>query len=356
MSKIVRDLRSKKWEVPDLPERYLFDLRTECNLACPMCLLHGAPDSPEKEAAIGKMGVERSRKLLDEIMVAKPLIQPTMWGEPLLAKDLKEQLRMMKERGIAVAMNTNGLTLREEMCRFFVETKLDSIFFSLDSTTPETLKKVRGIDKLEKIKRNVMMMLRVRSEMNAIHPRIGTTFAIQDANRHELEDFVKYWVGIVDCVRTQLVFENGSLPDAEPPGERVPCAMIYHTMPIHYNGDVSICCYDSHRRAVMGNVFTDGGVRAVWHGPKFTELRHLHETGQYDKIPFCKDCNAWSGHVYTEELDEIGGVKVMIRRSSQFAYYNRIDRLASWHEHMRGHAGLDQDALKKGLETAAPAE
>ncbi len=356
MTKIIRDLTPKNWVVPDLPERYLFDLRTECNLACPMCLLHGAPDSPEKEAAIGQMGIERSRKLLDEIMVAKPLIQPTMWGEPLLAKDLKEQLRAMKERGIAVAMNTNGLTLREETCRFFVDVKLDSIFFSLDSTTPATLKKVRGIDKLEKIKRNVMMMLRVRKEMNSIYPRIGTTFAIQEANRHEMDEFVKQWVGIVDCVRTQLVFDGTSLPDAKPPEKRVPCAMIYHTMPIHYNGDVSICCYDSHRRAIMGNVFNDGGVRAVWHGEKFSELRHLHETGRYDKVPFCKDCNAWAGHVYTEEMDEVAGVKVVIRRSSQFTYYNRIDRLESWHEHMRGHTELDKVAIKESLEADAPAE
>ena len=142
----------KKLSVPDVPER-LLDLRTECNLRCPMCLLHGdidEKDDDKKEAAIGKMELHESAKILDEVMHAKPLIQPSMWGEPLLAKNLKDHITAMKSRDIAVCFNTNGLTLRPPLAEFFVENKLDSIFFSLDSTKPETLKKVRGIDKLAK--------------------------------------------------------------------------------------------------------------------------------------------------------------------------------------------------------------
>lgn len=311
-----------------------------------MCLLHGEPDSPEKEAAIGKMSVEHAKRLLDEVMSVKPLIQPSMWGEPLLAKDLKIHLKQMKDRGIAVALNTNGLTLREDLARFFVEIKLDSVFFSLDAMTPETLKKVRGIDKLTKIENNLMMLLRIRDEMKSIYPRIGATMTVQKDNAHEHHAFVKKWIGVVDVVRTGFVFEEGHLVGLTVPEKRLPCGMIYHTMPIHYNGDVSLCCWDSHGKVIMGNVFRDGGVKAVWNGEKFREARRLHEAGQYDKLPFCKDCNAWAGHAYTEEVEDIGGIKTLVRRSAQFAYYNRLDRLESWHEHMRGHAKLDKESVR----------
>jgi radical SAM protein with 4Fe4S-binding SPASM domain len=348
---MMRDLVPREWKAPELPERYLFDLRSECNLACPMCLLHGAPDSPEKEAMIGKMSVERARQLLDEIMTVKPLIQPSMWGEPLLAKDLKVHLKQMKDRGIAVAFNTNGLTLREDLARFLVGIKLDSVFFSVDATTPETLKKVRGIDRLDKIKNNIAMLLRVRGEMGSVYPRIGVSMTVQKDNEHEQDAFVKYWVGIVDVVRLGRVYADGKLDGVDVPKKRVPCKMIYETMAIHYNGDVSICCLDSHAKMIMGNVFHDGGVKAVWNGEKFRWARRLHETGQYDEIPFCKNCNAWSGHLYVEETDEIGGQKVLIRRSYEYTYYNRIDRLASWHEHIRGHAKLDTESVR-ALEAA----
>jgi radical SAM protein with 4Fe4S-binding SPASM domain len=351
--KKVKDLSKTSWTVPDLPERYLLDLRTECNLACPMCLLHGNADPDGKEQAIGVMPVDKAARILDEIKSVKPLIQPSMWGEPLLAKNLREHLKAMKDRGISVSINTNGLVLREDLARFMVGIEVDSLFFSVDSTTPETLRKVRGIDKLNKIERAIDLMLRVRAEKGSIFPRIGATFTIQDENAHELDDFIDRWIQKVDVVRVGLVFEDGGLSGLETPTKRVPCGTLYHTMPIHYNGDVSICCFDSHAKQVVGNVFEDGGVEAVWHGEKFNRIRHYHETGQFDKVPFCKDCNAWAGYVYEEEVTTRAGVDVLERRSHQFAYYNRLDRMGSWHDNMRGHEKPDLESHGVAVTSAA---
>ncbi|MFQ5955049.1 MAG: radical SAM/SPASM domain-containing protein [Kiloniellales bacterium] len=321
--------------VPEVPERLLLDLHGACNLRCPMCLLHGSDDRDAVKAKIGTMTVDQAREIMDEVMHASPLMQPSMWGEPLLARELRAHVSDMKKRGITVAMNTNGLTLTEALARFFVEVKLDSIFFSLDSTTPETLKKVRGVDKLDKIKRNLMMMLRVRGD--ATYPRIGVSFTVQEENQHELDEFVDYWTRIVDVVRVGAVYEDGRLTGIKVPDKRVPCHALYQTMPIHSNGDVSICCFDSFGTEVMGNVFAEG-VEAVWHGERFGRVRHFHETGQWDKVPFCKNCNAWAGYQYQEEVRD----GLLIRRSAQFIYYNRLDRLGNWHDRLRGHRPPDR--------------
>ena len=95
------NMKNQKPKVPDLPERYLLDLKTVCNLKCPMCLLHGSDEEEKKKIAIGKMDVDSAKKILDEIMSAKPLIQPSMWGEPLLADNLVEHIANMKELGIS---------------------------------------------------------------------------------------------------------------------------------------------------------------------------------------------------------------------------------------------------------------
>ncbi len=303
-----------------LPERLLLDLHAACNLACPMCLLHGdASESPDKAAALGTMTLENAKLILDEVMEAKPLIQPAFWGEPFLNRDLRRHIAAMKARGIAVALNTNGLTFREHHAKMLVEQKVDAIFFSFDATTPETLKIVRGVDKLDKISAALKLMLRVRTELGSILPRVGATFTIQQENAHELEEFIDRWITVADLVRVGLVFANGRLTELGEPVNRKPCAMLYQTMPIHHDGDVSMCCWDSHKRAVMGNVFKDGGVAAVWHGEKFAQVRKHHEAGEFAKVPFCKDCNAWAGHLYTEEITERNGVPVLIRRSSDSA-------------------------------------
>ena len=56
-----------------------------------------------------------STRLLDEVAPGHPLVQPNMYGEPLLIPNLRERLREMKTRGIAIAFNTNGLTLDDEL-------------------------------------------------------------------------------------------------------------------------------------------------------------------------------------------------------------------------------------------------
>ena len=54
---------------------------------------------------------------------------------------------------------------------------------------------------------------------------------------------LKRWVGVVDVVRTGIVFENGTFPAIEPP-KRLPCPAIYKTMPVHNDGRVRLCCLD----------------------------------------------------------------------------------------------------------------
>ena len=315
--------------VSDLPERVLMDLATKCNLRCPMCPVWGSEDEAAIDSVEGVMDLEASRHLLDEIMVAKPLIQPNMYGEPLLAPNLRERIVDMKARGMAVAMNTNGLTLTEDLAQFFVDQKVDSVMFSIDAVTRPTLRKIRGIDKLEKIETAVFRLLKMRGETD--FPRIGVSFTIQDDNRHEADAFVSRWVGVVDVVRMGIIFVNGTFPDMETPLVRLPCPAIYNTLPVHNDGTVTVCCLDGFKTTNMGNVFNDG-VPAVWQGEELAKVRYYHETGQWDKVPFCKPCNGWAQYEFEEEVRD----GLLIRKSPQYTYYNKIARLKNWQGNLLG--------------------
>ena len=315
--------------VPEFPGRVLMDLATKCNLRCPMCPVWGSEDNNAIESVVGVMNLEASRRLLDEIMTAKPLIQPNMYGEPLLAPDLREQIKDMKSRGMAMAMNTNGLTLNEDLARYFVEQKVDSVMFSIDAVSRPTLRKIRGIDKVEKIETAVFRLLKMRGE--ADFPRVGVSFTIQDDNRHEVDDFVARWVGVVDVVRMGIIFVNGTFPDMVTPPKRLPCPAVYNTLPVHNDGSVTVCCLDGFKTTNMGNVFKDG-VQAVWQGEEFAKVRYYHETGQWDKVPFCRPCNGWAQYEFEEEVRD----GLLIRKSPQYTYYNKIARLKNWQGNLLG--------------------
>src|SRR5947209_5202704 len=137
-----------------------------------------------------------------------------------------------------IVVNTNGLTLTDDLSRFFVDLQVDSIMFSLDSVTKETLLKVRGVDKLEKIESNVFRLMRVRGDSE--YPRVGVSFTIQQQNQHELDAFVKRWVGVVDVVRTCPVFDTqiGTFTQTDAPVDRRPCPARSKQTPVHNAGSV----------------------------------------------------------------------------------------------------------------------
>jgi MoaA/NifB/PqqE/SkfB family radical SAM enzyme len=315
--------------VSELPERTLIDFATKCNLRCPMCPVWGSSDDEAIDSVKGIMNVDAARRMLDEMMAAKPLAQPSMYGEPLLIPDLRARITDMKSRGMTIAFNTNGLTLNENLAKFFVDAGVDSVFFSLEGVTRETLEKVRGVDKIEKIEAAIFRLMVARGDREL--PRIGVTMVKQDGNKHEEDAFVARWAGIVDCVRIGLIFENGTYPGMVVPEKRVPCPVLYHTMPVHNDGTVTICCLDGFMATNVGNVFKEG-VNAVWQGEAFAKVRYYHETEQWDKAPFCKSCSGWAQHEFQEEIRD----GLFIRSSPQFVYYNRIDRLNNWKGRLLG--------------------
>jgi len=316
-----------------MPPRLLVDIQGGyCNLKCPKCWVH----SPEAETDFshlrGRMSLEDARKILDEVMNAKPAFQPNLWTEPLMAKNFKEHIRQVKERGIPASMNTNGLLLDDEMANFLVEIKFDSVFISIDATTKESLLKSRGTDKLEQIEKSVFTMLKARG--NHTLPRIGVTFTEEACNAHERDEFIKKWIPHVDVIRIGERYENyGNVKRIPLPKKRTPCRALYDTMAVHFNGDVSICCLDGTRATNMGNIIKDG-VHKVWHGEAFTQARHYHETGQWSKVPFCAGCKVWAKYDYQETLED----GILVRRSPLMSYYNRVDRMETWTEENRaGH-------------------
>jgi pyruvate-formate lyase-activating enzyme len=309
--------------VPDLPGRVLIDFATRCNLRCPMCTVWGGGDAEAIESVKGIMPEDSALRLLDELAAAKPMIQPNMYGEPLLIPNLERMIAAMRDRGLEIAFNTNGLTMSETVAETLVALEVDSVSVSIDAVTPATLKAIRGVESLEKIEAGLLRLLAIRGPR--MSPRISVSFTVQDGNRHETQAFVDRWCGVVDCVRVGLIFENGTFPDMVPPAIRKPCPTLYGTMPVFNDGTVTICCLDGFKQTNVGNVFTDG-VKAVWNGEQFAKVRYYHETGQWDAVPFCASCNGWAQFEFEEEVRG----DLLIRRSPQLIYYNRIDRMANW--------------------------
>lgn len=314
---------NKEYSLPNLPERISIGLQEGfCNLKCPKCPVHG---EGKNNIIKGKMDLNNVYKLLEEVKGAEVIFASEGYTEPLLQENFWEYLSAVKERGIKMNINTNGLLMTKEYAKHIVDLQIDCVFVSVDAMTPNVLKKVRGTDRLDRIREAVFTLLETRG--GRLYPRIGVSFLAQQSNIFEKDEFIVFWIQYVDAIRVaSLYLEKDNIDQQLIPKVRKPCSILYDTMLIHHNGDVPMCCWDGSGKTKVGNVF-EQGIKGVWLGEKLQEVRHYHESGQLDKVPFCKNCNDWMRYDFVKEevIDNI-----LIRYSPLLVYYNRIDRLGTW--------------------------
>ena len=111
-------------QVPPFPVRMILDTSTACNLKCKMCLLQGSPEKSDNiKKSVKGIPIANLKNILEEVKEAKPLIQPSYYGEPLMAPDFQEIITLMKNKGFALAFNTNGTLFDKRICRFFVDAR-----------------------------------------------------------------------------------------------------------------------------------------------------------------------------------------------------------------------------------------
>ena len=164
------------------------------------------------------MSLENFEKILEEVKNAKPLVHPELFGEVLLTPNFKEIIKLIKSKGMAVAINTNGTLVDEDICRFFMDIGLDSVNFSLNAINENTYTNIHGVDKLGQIKTSILTLLKMRR--NNLSPRIGVSFVRQEENineeslidLHSLEDYftIKYIKNLYSpygIVSTLLILE-----------------------------------------------------------------------------------------------------------------------------------------------------
>lgn len=325
-------LNQEKNLVPKIPPRILIDIHSNCNLSCPQCLVHGRKHDPRCEKYKNKvMSLNQVFSIIDEIMESKPLIIPSLWSEPLLYPYFIDFCNYVKSKDIPLSINTNGLLLNEKMANFLVEIKFDSVIISVDAVSGETLKKVRGFSNITRLIKNIDYLLQLRGHNTK--PRIGVSMTLQSANKHEKQDFLTFWTEKVDYIRFGTYFDGNTFASDNSCNyvSRIPCSDLYSTMAIHADGNVSICCLDIFQEYNVGNVF-DEGLKGVWNGEKLNRIRELHEKNDYSSLPLCESCSRWNSSQYVNIIEK----GLLIRKSNEYEYHNRIDRLDNWSDKLYG--------------------
>ena len=281
----------------DFPNRITVELTNDCNVSCTFC------NRQKAKMDIGYMSEELFYKIIDEAAEHLPVkLVPFFRGEPLMHPHIIEFVKYAKQKGIGpIQMASNALLLNDKMQDDLIESGIDYISFSLDTTDPEIYKCSRLSGDLNISAKNVESMGRKCKERRAK----GLPAPILQVSTIELaeykvtqKEFVEKWKQYVDVVRIyEQHDEKGQLVDPEVRkrldvfDSRKPCRKIFTDMIIYWNGRLALCNYDWDEKREFGDV-SKISLQEAWDSVNYEKIREMHLCNTIDDS-ICKDCHHW---------------------------------------------------------------
>jgi Radical SAM superfamily. len=278
-----------------MPAYYIIEPTNVCNYQCVMC-----PNKDYQENQKGHMNMDLFKKIIDEIKNYAIFVQLYWMGEPFLYSNLFQMIDYISANSEAkIIISTNGSLLDSNLIDKIICSNIYKLIVSLDAAKSQSIyKQIRVGGNLEKVNKNVSLLLEKNSNL-----KIDLQFIDFNINKSEQEEFNKMWSG-KNCRLTYSWLNTWANQFCELKNEtyydspnsliqRLPCSELWYKMCIHWNGNVSICCYDWNFKAIFGNL-NESDVKVVWNSELINQYRNFHKNNQFEKVPLCTDCNEWA--------------------------------------------------------------
>jgi MoaA/NifB/PqqE/SkfB family radical SAM enzyme len=207
-------VRGERTEVASRQPVCLYlEVTNRCNLLCTTC-----PRTYEELEPPADMSWELFTSIVDQAPdLARAVLHGV--GEPMLVANLPQMVKYLKDRGVYVLFNTNGTALSERHGRALIAAGLDELRVSLDASTRESFKAIRGRDYFGRITRNVRAFRELQEREGHSSPRVSVWLTGLRETVEELPAFVKVAaeIGVREVYLQRLVFfADAAIGKAQP--------------------------------------------------------------------------------------------------------------------------------------------
>ena len=266
------------------PEIIQIETNVACNAECPFCPQKSLRRRPHR------MADEIWMKIVDETRGLGVNYRPFLINEPLSDKRMGKIMRYIRKDDTAtIEINTNGELMSEQMAEEILDAGIDVIRFSIDGFSEESFSVSRvGVDFERTVDCTLKFIRMARKKGGA--SRIEVRMIDIEANRHEHDAYLKFWkdAGAIPIITSfyKWPWEPGVTCVA------LPCVKVLREMFFYVNGKATLCCWDSHERAVIGDV-NKQHVLDIWNGAINDHFRSLLAEGRRSEILLCSRCEAY---------------------------------------------------------------
>jgi MoaA/NifB/PqqE/SkfB family radical SAM enzyme len=276
----------------NFPVHVDIELSNLCNYSCAFCV-QGMTPKPEFYKKKKTLHKEKVLNILDQCSeIGVKSVQFNGQDEPTLYPHLIEIIQHASHKGFDdIYFNTNGSKLTPDMSQSLVDAGLTKIQISIDAFSQKTYSQVRKKETYEKVVSNILDLVNIRDNSVSNLPLIRVSFVINELNKHEAEDFKKFWLDNVDFVAMQNLIDihNETAPLIES-AETVRCNMPYFRVMIKADGGVKPCCTSYGDQLVEFGNMHDEELKTIWNSDQFRAFQELHKEYRWQENDVCRKC------------------------------------------------------------------
>jgi len=284
--------------VPYLPLKLHLEPTSHCNLRCVMC-----PQSMGATKGNGYMDMGLYQKIIDEARHFVLEINLFFRGEPLLHPKIAEMVRIARDAGIVVHLNTNATLLRGKMIDALLDCGLDKLTISFDAGEKEAYERMRRGAKFEKTLENTLALLKAKADRGSSRPyttiQVIRFFDPEAAKPTVPADFVRLFDGLpldeFDPIWAHgwagTMKDSGDFQAAPYGHNYYPCNWLWKSLAICWDGKVATCCGDFGPAEVFGDLNTES-LKDIWNGSHMVRIRRLQRERRLGDLPLCRGCDA----------------------------------------------------------------
>lgn len=200
------------------PHTFHLDVANACNVNCIYCWFH-SPLSADRHDAADFDAAWRSQMvswpvfagLVDDLAAldAREDVLLSGKGEPLLHPRCLDMVGYIKERGLGCTLFSNGVLVRSAARQAMVEHRLDLLYVSLSSASPEVYEAIHpghdGVAELSEVKANLSALAALKGAVGRATPRVMMVDVLNRLNAHEALAFYELAAELgAEHVRYQL--------------------------------------------------------------------------------------------------------------------------------------------------------
>ncbi len=305
-----RDYVWKKIEEFREKEPVIYDIETTnaCNMRCKMC-----PRTTMMTRSIETLDMETYRKIVSQLKpwtenqweiwesfveknykiskndmsenhfflyIIPQVITLHGYGDPLLDQDMPERIRLLTEKKIPTYFSCNPANINIEKTIEMFESGLDYIKYSIESTSDQLHKKIRGpASNFTEGYKKILQLLDLKKKKN-----YKTTIVISMINLNK-SDRLGEWEKLKEKFRGLDIYiylksqDQQWYKDNKQQTKSIHwtefCQFPWSSMTIRSNGETVMCCGDFNNEIILGNV-RKKSLYDIWNGEKYWKFRKKH--------------------------------------------------------------------------------